>query len=433
MIVNRRYPGTTPFEKEQKDIFFGRKRDIEKLLELIKYEPLLLVYSKSGLGKSSLLNAGVQPKLELQKNTHVINIRFTRYTKDSISPLENVISKLGFELSKRSLLDRIIAGENSLWYHFKKDSLEMVEPQKYILIFDQFEELFSYPKEQVWEFKKQLADLLYVQIPQHYRDELNELLDLDPDFLDDGEMEKLHRSLDIRVVTAIRSDKMSQLNELTDYLPTILKNYYQLQPLDRERAKDAIINPAQTICEFLSDPFEYEPKLLDKILDYLTEKNTKSIETFQLQIICARAEIISIRKKNREPELKVSIVRHEELKDLKNIFAQHYSETINTIDEASQKIAARKLLEDKLIVDGNRVSLPEVLLLKENGIDIELINHLVNSRILRAEPNTLGSLSYELSHDTLVEPILAARKIRVEAEEQAHAEAEREEELRLDK
>jgi len=433
MIVNRRYPGTTPFEKEQKDIFFGRERDIEKLLELIKFEPLLLIYSKSGLGKSSLLNAGVQPKLELQKNTHVINIRFTRYTEDSISPIDNIISKLGFNSTKRSLLDRIIAEENTLWYHFKKDYLEMGGPQKYILIFDQFEELFSYPREQIWQFKKQLADLLYVQVPQHYRDELNELLELDPDFLDEDEQEKLYKPLDITVVTAIRSDKMSQLNELTDYLPTILKNYYQLKPLDRERAKDAIINPAKIDGEFLSDPFEYDPKLLGKVLDYLTEKNSKPIETFQLQIICARAEIISIRKKKREPELKVSIVRHEELKDLKNIFAQHYSETINTIEEAEQKVAARRLLEDKLIVDGNRVSLPEVLLLKEEGIDHDLINHLVNSRILRAEPNSLGGLSYELSHDTLVEPILAARKIRVEKEEEALAEAERQEELRIAK
>jgi hypothetical protein len=430
MIVNRRYPGTTPFEKEQKDIFFGRERDIVKLTELIKFEPLLLLYSKSGLGKSSLLNAGVQPKLEQEKNTHVINIRFTRYTEGSISPIDNIISKLDFNKQERSLLDRIIAGENSLWYHFKKDYLQMVEPQKYILIFDQFEELFSYPKKQIYQFKKQLADLLYVQIPQHYRDELHELLDLDPDFLDDEELEKLYKPLDISVVTAIRSDKMSQMNELTDYLPTILKNFYELQPLDRERAKDAIINPAKTIGEFLSDPFKYEHKLLDKILDYLTEKDTKPIETFQLQIICARAEIISIRKKKKNPEIEVSIVNHEELKDLKNIFAQHYSETINTIAQTDQQIAARKLLEDKLIVDDNRVSLPEVLLLKEEGIDSEIINHLVNSRILRAEPNSLGGLSYELSHDTLVEPILAARKIRIEKEEADLAEAERKEELR---
>ncbi len=433
MIVYRRYPGTTPFEKDQKDLFFGREKDIEKLIELIKYEPLLLLYSKSGLGKSSLLNAGVQPKLEQQKNTYVINIRFTRYTKGSLSPVDTIISKLGFNNRDRSLLDRIIAGDNSLWYHFKKDYLQMDEPQKYVLIFDQFEELFTYPKEHIWQFKKQLADLLYVQIPQHYRDELNELLDLDPEFLDDDELEKLYKPLNINIVTAIRSDKMSLMNELTDYLPTILKNYYELQPLDRSRAKDAIINPAQTIGEYLSDPFEYEPKLLDKILDYLTEKDTKPIETFQLQIICARAEIISIRKKKKNPEIKVSVVNHEELRDLKNIFANHYSETISTIEQPDQQIAARKLLEDKLIVDGSRVSLPEVLLLKEDGIDNELINHLVNSRILRAEPNTLGGLSYELSHDTLVEPILAARKIRVEKEEEALAEAERREELRIAK
>jgi len=431
MTLNRRYPGTTPFEKEQKETFFGREKDIENLLELIKFEALILLYSKSGLGKSSLLNAGIQPHLESEKNTRIVNIRFTRYSKEGVSPMDNIISKLASGSDKRGLLDRIINKENSLWYHIKKDQLEKEEQQKYILIFDQFEELFSYPEEEILQFKKQLADLLYVQIPQHFRDELNELLELDADFISHKEQEKLYQPIDIRVITSIRSDKMSQLNALTDYLPNVLKNYYELGALDRDRASDAIINPAKAEGWFISRKFSYDPILLNNILDYLTEKNTKTIETFQLQIICARAELISIRKRKTNPELAEQVVKHEELHDLKNIFAEHYNETISLIKEKEQQIVARKLLEDKLIVDENRVSLPDVVILKEVGMTNDLINHLVNSRILRAEPNTVGGLSYELSHDTLVDPILAARKVRVDKEEEEEKLRLKNEELRI--
>jgi len=63
MGAKYRYPGSKPFEASEKNLFFGREDDIERLSESIQVEQLLVLYGKSGLGKSSLLNAGVLPKL----------------------------------------------------------------------------------------------------------------------------------------------------------------------------------------------------------------------------------------------------------------------------------------------------------------------------------------------------------------------------------
>lgn len=60
-IKQYRYPGVTPFATGQRHIFFGRQQEIEALHRLIRREPLVALYSKSGLGKSSLLNAGIVP------------------------------------------------------------------------------------------------------------------------------------------------------------------------------------------------------------------------------------------------------------------------------------------------------------------------------------------------------------------------------------
>jgi hypothetical protein len=51
-----RYPGAQPFETNQKDIFFGRVKDVDALCRLVRLEPLTVLYSKSGLGKSSIIS-----------------------------------------------------------------------------------------------------------------------------------------------------------------------------------------------------------------------------------------------------------------------------------------------------------------------------------------------------------------------------------------
>ena len=58
-----RYPGVQPFKMSDKDIFFGRNEDRDKLYNLIQLEKLVVLFGKSGYGKSSLLNAGIMPLL----------------------------------------------------------------------------------------------------------------------------------------------------------------------------------------------------------------------------------------------------------------------------------------------------------------------------------------------------------------------------------
>ncbi len=61
------FVGPRPFEKEDSDRFFGRTRETEELLSLIIAHRAVLVYAQSGAGKSSLLRAGVIPRLEDQQ------------------------------------------------------------------------------------------------------------------------------------------------------------------------------------------------------------------------------------------------------------------------------------------------------------------------------------------------------------------------------
>src|ERR1039458_2708851 len=64
----RRYPGAHSFEDSalDRELFFGRSQDAKNLLDTILSEQLVVLYARSGAGKTSLLNAGVKQALRDQ-------------------------------------------------------------------------------------------------------------------------------------------------------------------------------------------------------------------------------------------------------------------------------------------------------------------------------------------------------------------------------
>ncbi|TAH21218.1 MAG: hypothetical protein EAZ08_04260 [Cytophagales bacterium] len=411
-----RYVGVAPFQPEQKDIFFGRDSDSEKLYSLVSSQQQVLLYAKSGLGKSSLINAGLLPKLSQNENLQVIQIRFGAYQEErSISPLDKMLSYL--PPSKPSFLDKIIENENSLWYRLK--SWQLAQPNiEFLLIFDQFEEVFSYPEDQLFSFKKQMADLFYSSVPQNFRKVLQIKEKKNPDLLSQSELLLLNQSLAVKSLMSIREDRYSQMNLLADYLPDAMHNRYALAPLDREQARQAVIAPASMEGDFNSEKFSYMPDALEKILNFLTKENTQSVETTQLQILCNRLENLRLPK-----------ITERDIPNFEDIFLQFYEESISKTDSQEQA-KVRRFVENELVKKGQRISLDELICF--DFVSKKTLELLVNTHLLRAERNNTGGISYELSHDTLVTPILQAKKKREDAEQQLKAEQDHiEEERRL--
>ena len=55
--------GLQSYTEAQSDSFYGRDEEIDRLTNLVKSNTLTIVFGKSGTGKTSLLNAGVFPRL----------------------------------------------------------------------------------------------------------------------------------------------------------------------------------------------------------------------------------------------------------------------------------------------------------------------------------------------------------------------------------
>ncbi|PIE86304.1 MAG: hypothetical protein CSA05_01315 [Bacteroidia bacterium] len=416
--MKNRYPGLQPFTFEDRNIFFGRDEDCDALVELISIKNQVVLHSKSGFGKSSLLNAAIIPWFQKEENFYIFPVRFRNYISDEAPDLiDTFLHRI--DTRQASFLDKILYNDNSLWFHFKKLQLNH-KKNTFLIILDQFEEIFTYPDENIKKLSKHLAELLQTVIPQDFRRELENKLKKDKHFLSSEQQIQLFTPFNIKLVFSIRSDKMSLLNKVQKYIPDVLQNCYELDALNWEQAEDAIMIPASYAkpdIEFKTRPFHYSEEAIFKILNYLSAKKSKRIETFQLQILCQNIE------NNVVNEKKKTLVEVRDLGDFESIYKNYYFDLLAKLTGKEERQAARLFIEEGLIFEEEerRVSLYEGQIYRDYNVSKELLQKLVNTHLIRIEPHTSGDNYYEISHDTLIAPILEAKKLRKEEEKKLQA------------
>ena len=62
-VVQNPYPGLRPFRVDERHLFFGRERQVDRMVEKLAAHRFLAVVGGSGSGKSSLVNCGLRPAL----------------------------------------------------------------------------------------------------------------------------------------------------------------------------------------------------------------------------------------------------------------------------------------------------------------------------------------------------------------------------------
>jgi energy-coupling factor transporter ATP-binding protein EcfA2 len=130
------YKGLKKFEKEDKDLFFGRDQFLTSLVNELEQTNLVLLLGASGSGKSSVVRAGLVPWLLQKYGTRLVNLIFT----PDQDPFESLYASL---LSKNTQIQAQVAREA------KADTLTQVVTRLHLaddywfIFIDQFEELFT--------------------------------------------------------------------------------------------------------------------------------------------------------------------------------------------------------------------------------------------------------------------------------------------------
>ena len=77
-VSNNPWKGLDSYSYSDNSIFYGRTNETEALVDTILNNRFTILYGPSGVGKSSLLNAGVRPKLA-EKNFFVVDISMRQF------------------------------------------------------------------------------------------------------------------------------------------------------------------------------------------------------------------------------------------------------------------------------------------------------------------------------------------------------------------
>ena len=399
-----RYPGVRPFADNAVDqqLFFGRDREVHALFHQILTTDLLVFFGQSGLGKTSLLHAGLFPCLR-QRALLPLPVRLN----DTQTPALALFFEAIAEQCRHDQIDYTPGATTSLWEFFKTALFLRGEVlQTPVLILDQGEELFTLQDEaRRTAIVHELAALISGRLPEQFRSRRRA-----------GEtLPYSDRPPEVKVVLSLREDYLGALEELTSALPTILEQRFRLTAFDEKQARLALEEPAQVddAQVFHTQTFRYTDGLVRQMLTFLKGR-TGIIEPFQLQVLCQYVEKrVQEEQARGQQDIQVDQGYLGDTRFMEGILQNFYRDVIRRIPSPRQRNRARLLCEEGLLNrQGLRLSLEERQIIDNYRVHLETLNTLVDARLLRKEPR-LQSFYYEISHDSLAQPVVHSRRFRL--------------------
>jgi tetratricopeptide (TPR) repeat protein len=368
--------------------FFGRDAEAEELYLRVLSVPLLVQFGNSGLGKTSLLQAGLFPRLR-QKPFLPVTIRLNNAEESLTAAVARAIRESceseGLQATHRNM-DGLweLLSTTTVW---RDDMLLTL-----VLVFDQFEEVFTLRDA---AFRAEIATELGAIASE-----------IPPARVQSG------RPPAVKVVISLREDYLGALEEFSAAIPSLFQERLRLAAMTEQAARDAITGPAQLVAPDLSPPFEFDPAALDMMMDELKGKSGV-IEPFQLQLLARHAETIAqlIAKSKGGGRLTPEDFRGAQ--DFESVLKNFYRDTLQRIASRPQRTRAQLLAEEGLLgAAGHRLMLEERQIISDYGVTPETLQTLETSRLVRRE-RRLESVFYEISHDRIADSIFRGRSSKL--------------------
>jgi WD40 repeat protein len=386
------YKGLAPFEDSDVDalLFFGRERESEVIAANLMASRITVLYGPSGVGKSSVLRAGVAYRLRQEREAAVLV--FSTWTGD---PVASLIEAAGG--SGPSLVDALA------------DAANRAGGDLYVIL-DQFEECFLYHRGGGM-FSRELAELFR------------------------------RTGLRVNVLIGIREDSLARLDTLKGSIPNFLANRLRLERLDRAAGAAAIVGPVGQYNQLVdsAERMDLEPHLADAILEEVTAGRLElgasgrgvatgsgvedRIEAPYLQLVLER--LWDVERARGSTTLRIATLR--ELGGASRIVEDHLEHAMSELTPR-EKEAAAAMYHFLVTPSGTKIAHGIGDLAGYADLDeaeaAAVLRRLTDERIVRASSsNGPASTRYEIFHDVLAGAVLAWRT-RHEAEH-ALREAER--------
>lgn len=423
------YRGLRPYTEEDREYFFGREEEAETIGANLLTAPLTILYGVSGVGKTSVLLAGVVPYLDGVGD--VLPVVFRDWHDDDFATVlrrriaDAVLERTGRPISPAADLGAVVA-----------DAAAAAEASV-ALILDQFEEYFLYHRSGpvAEEFDSQLARVVN------------------------------RTDLDASILVGIREDSLSTLDRFRSRIPNLFGHLLRLEHLNAPAARRAIRDPLTQYNELRGGRMGVEDALVDALVEEVragrvmlghggrgtrasenmeVEAATGGIEAPFLQLVLER--LWEVERARTSDVLRLTTLR--ELGGAEQIVRDHLTAVVDGMEAEEREVCA--LLFDRLVTPGGRKIAYTVEELagfagpRGNAVP-SVVGRLHEKRLLRSvaperaseeTPGPRRPERYEIFHDVLAPAVLhwvgGYRAVRERAaleqraaEEHRRADAER--------
>jgi hypothetical protein len=409
--------GLLSFTEETKRFFFGRDPEIREIFLRVRDQPLTVLYGQSGYGKTSLLNAGLVPKLRANGFRPVmVRLRFEKEDWSSIGQVRAALAASCADTAApaETLLARW--GSATLWecYHhpaLRPDRLAAAPP---VVIFDQFEEIFTRgaaqrPRTEIEALATELADLVENRPPSSVQARLADDFDFATE-LDFGPSP-------VRLIITLREDFLSYLETWKDAMPSLMRNRMALQLLRGRQAWEAVVRPGRLEGRYLVSD-EVAAQIVRLISQRPPGTSLEEIEAVPplLSLLCDELN----RARGHAPAITAELVEQRHGDILQEFYARCFD---------GFPPAVRSFVEDRLITVGGHRNLvaredAEAELAAASVVEpAAVLDALLVRRLLSAEERG-GTQRLEITHDVLAPLVTVSRNKRLAVEAQHRAEEE---------
>jgi CHASE2 domain-containing sensor protein len=405
------YVGLDYFVEGDAERFFGRDGERKRIIGNLQASRLTLLYAESGVGKTSLLRAGVAARLRhlaAQGEAPYVPVVFSSWRGN---PTPALIAAIEAALQPLIGEDRLQLPRDGL-----EDAIERVTrsaPATPLVILDQFEEHFLYDPGDGDPFDDELARCLS------------------------------RRDLRANFLISVREDAYSLIGpRFKARIPDVYGNYLHLDFLGEAAAREAIVKPLVAFNDGLGEDgqrVDIEPELVEAVLAQVQRgrvvigdraapdgdtPGAVRVETAYLQLVMKR--LWDEERASGSSRLRLETL--ERLGGADTIVRGHLDDVLAKLTD-DQRDAAAAGFRFLVTSGGRKIALSSTELREFSGVEAAALEpalaHLERERILRPVPSDDrdGAGRHEIYHDVLAPAVLDWRRRHVEEQQRVETES----------
>jgi formylglycine-generating enzyme required for sulfatase activity len=419
------FVGLVPYTEQDARFFFGRERDQRVIIANLFASQLTILYGASGVGKSSVLRAGVVTGIEERAAQARANgeqpgaavVYFNQWQGDILPRLREAV-----RVAVAAIDPTLPPGNGSAPRDLAGFTGAAAERAgcDVLIILDQFEEYFLYHPQDPGEdsFAHQFAGAANAS------------------------------TLPASFLISLRDDALFRLDRFKPLIPNLFSNYLRLDPLSAGLARRAITEPLAAynrlpaVRRVAGAPMEIEKELVDAVIAQLPAgrailkdggqgdaptAHQAGIEAPYLQLVMQRLWKEETEKQSGRLRLNTL----DELKGAEAIVKSHLDEALSGIGDRERETCAR-MFQFLVTESGTKIAHTAPDLASVAGVSVSTLKPLLEklagkARILAhvAPPSDRPDLiRYEIYHDSLGRAVLDWRRRYVADREESERRAE---------